>query len=69
MSSAGTEYRDNARVCADCAASTQSAIDRMLWLRLQRSWLQLAARADHWDSLIEDDDAMDWNRARSEKDA
>jgi hypothetical protein len=49
MSSAGAEYRDNARVCADCAASTQSVIDRMLWLRMRQSWLQLAAKADCWD--------------------
>jgi hypothetical protein len=49
MSSAGIEYRDNARVCADCAASTQSALDRVLWLRMRESWLDLAAKEDRWD--------------------
>jgi hypothetical protein len=55
MSSAGAEYRDNARVCADCAASTQSVIDRMLWLRMRQSWLQLAAKADRWEDGVAQD--------------
>jgi hypothetical protein len=60
MSSAGTEYRHNARVCADCAASTQSAFDRMLWLRMRNGWLQLAEKADRWDA---DDHAAAGNAA------
>jgi|SoiMethySBSTD1v2_1073268.scaffolds.fasta_scaffold01912_12 hypothetical protein len=43
------EYRRNARVCADCADAAGSPLDRQIWLRLQLTWLRLAAEAQRMD--------------------
>lgn len=43
------EYRQNAQVCADLANATPSTIDREIWLRMERGWLELADKADQTD--------------------
>jgi hypothetical protein len=48
------EYRHNARVCADCADAAGSPLDRQVWLRLQLTWLRLAAEADRVDEQEDD---------------
>ena len=40
------EYRLDAAICGDCAEATHSLIDRQIWLRLQQTFLELAAEED-----------------------
>jgi hypothetical protein len=47
--SEAAEYRRNARVCADCADAAGSPLDQQFWLRLQLTWLRLAAEAERMD--------------------
>jgi len=38
------EFHQNAAFCAGCADAAPSPIDREIWLRMQRGWLDLASK-------------------------
>jgi hypothetical protein len=40
------EFRQNALLCADIAEGTHKPLDPEIWHRMQRGWLDLAAKAD-----------------------
>jgi hypothetical protein len=45
-----TEFRQNALLCADIAEGTHKPLDREIWHRMERGWLDLAAKADTSES-------------------
>ena len=51
--SEATEYRANAQLCADIAESTTSPLDREIWLRMERGWLELASKQEQAETLSE----------------
>jgi hypothetical protein len=46
------EYRLDAAICGDCADATRSPVDRQIWLRLQQTFLRLAAEEERRSGMV-----------------
>jgi hypothetical protein len=51
------EYIQNAQICATCAESTKSEIDRTIWLRMSAAWRDLATIAEQRAPTIHQSEA------------